>query len=59
MITKKEEVMHYYGKEVVREEEHPWLEEWHTVLVVGVCRHCLDISVTFILLEKIYNKNKI
>lgn len=56
MITKKEEVMHYYGKEVVREEEHPWLEEWHTVFAVGVCRHCLNISVTF---KKIYNKRKI
>lgn len=35
MITDKEEVIHCYGKEVLREEEHPWLEEWHTVLAVG------------------------
>lgn len=43
MITKKEEVVHYYGKEVVREEEHPWLEEWHTVLVVALRTHRLYI----------------
>lgn len=35
MITDQEEVIHCYGKEVLREEEHPWLEEWHTVLAVG------------------------
>lgn len=34
MITEEEEVIHCYGKEVLREEEHPWLEEWHTVLAV-------------------------
>lgn len=32
MITKEEEVIHCCGKEVLREEEHPRLEEWHTVL---------------------------
>lgn len=48
MITKKKEVIYYYGKEVVREEEHPWLEEWRTVLVVGQCMHCLFVSVTYL-----------
>lgn len=43
MITEEEEVIYCCGKEVLREEEHPWLEEWHTVLAVSnpedVARH--------------------
>lgn len=36
MTAEEEEVIYYYGEEVMREEKHLWLEEWHSVLHHGL-----------------------
>lgn len=46
-MAEEEEVIHYYGEEVMREETHSWPEEWHAVLHHGLCVPRVYISVDY------------